>query len=290
MTTTPSTSHHLVIHGLSHHYLAWGDSTAPTVLLLHGLRSYAQTWDGLAGALAGSYRLIAPDFRGRGDSAWDPARNYFIDTYLADLEELVSLLGLDPFAIIGHSMGGAVGYAYAARHPDQVTRLIVEDIGPGSSTRTAGADRILRELRDTPSSFDSLEDVRAYWRRVRPDITDDALDSRVQHTVRPGADGRWEWKLDMRGIAEARSSGDPGRSVDLWDCVEALRCPTLVIRGSRSDFLPAQTCEQLAERQPLIRWVEVPAAGHYVHDDNPAAVVDLVTGFLAGTTAGQDAR
>lgn len=286
MTTGAPASRYLTVQGLPHHVLLWGDPGAPVVVLLHGLRSYAHTWAELAAALAGSYHVIAPDFRGRGGSAWDPAQDYYQDTYVADLEALVAQLGLDRFALIGHSLGGAVGYAYAARHPERVTRLVVEDIGPGSSTQTPGAGRILRELADTPTDFESLDQVRAYWRRIRPGISDEALESRVRHTVRPGDGGRWKWKLDMTGIANARRAVAPGRSVDLWACVEALRCPTLVIRGARSDFLPVQTCQDLARRQPLIRWAEVPDAGHYVHDDNPEAVIHLVTAFLTGTPAG----
>lgn len=279
------TSHHVVINGLNCHFLRWGDDRRPAVLMLHGLRSYAQTWDPVARALSGTHAVIAPDFRGRGDSAWDPDRDYFTNAYVGDMEKLVASLGLTRFGIIGHSMGGTVGYAFAARHPDQVEALVVEDIGPGSSTDTAGADRILRELRDTPTSFDSLAAVRAYWRDTRPGITDDALRSRIAHTVRPDGDGRWEWKLDMQGIAAARRSGDPAGPVDLWACVEALRCPTLVLRGARSDFLPVSVCREMADRQPLLRWAEIPEAGHYAHDDNPAEFLRLVTGFLAGAPA-----
>lgn len=271
------------INGLVHHYLAWGDGDAPAVLLLHGLRSYAQTWEPVAQALCRTHLVIAPDFRGRGDSAWDPKRDYFADTYVRDVEGLVTFLGLSHFSIIGHSMGGTVGYAYAARHPEQVDTLVIEDIGPGSSTDTAGAGRILRELAATPGGFTSLDAVRDYWRRLRPDITEDALASRIAHTVRPGANGGWQWKSDMAGIAEARRGGDPGRSVDLWACVDALCCPTLVIRGARSDFLPVETCVQMARRQPFVQWAEVEGAGHYAHDDNPAAFIELVTDFLAGT-------
>jgi pimeloyl-ACP methyl ester carboxylesterase len=279
---TEPTSHHALINGLTCHFLRWGDDRRPAVLLLHGLRSYAQTWEPVARALSGTHAVIAPDFRGRGGSSWDPDRDYFTNAYVDDIEKLVALLGLTRFSIIGHSMGGTVGYAFAARHPDQVAALVVEDIGPGSSTDTPGADRILREMRDTPDSFDSLDAARAYWRAIRPDITGDALTSRIEHTVRPSADGRWEWKLDMRGIAAARRSGDPAGPVDLWACVDALRCPTLVIRGARSDFLPVSVCRQMADRQPLLRWTEVPGAGHYAHDDNPAAFIRLVTDFLLG--------
>ena len=85
----------------------------------------------------------------------------------------------------------------------------------------------------------------------------------------------------MAGSAAARQSGDPAGSVDLWACVESLRCPTLVIRGARSDFLPAQTCTEMAQRQPLLQWAEVEGAGHYVHDDNTRAFIELVSKFLA---------
>ena len=281
MTMTMPGSRYLTINGLTQHCLTWGRPTSPAVVLLHGLRSYAHTWDRLAASLTDRYLLIAPDLRGRGDSAWDPARDYYPDTYLTDLEGLVDQLELDRFTLIGHSLGGTVSYAYAARHRERVTRLVIEDIGPGSSTHTPGADRVLRELTDVPTRFASLDAVRDYWRRLRPGISDEALDSRVRHTVRPASHGRWEWKLDLQGIAEARRTPAPDRSPDLWACVDALRCPTLVIRGGRSDFLSAPTCEQLARRQPLIRWAEVPGAGHYAHDDHPDAFTALVTDFLA---------
>jgi esterase len=271
-------SRQVLINGLTCHYLRWGDDdTAPAVLLLHGLRSYAQTWEPVARALCGSYLVIAPDFRGRGRSSWDPRRDYYTNAYVRDVEVLAARLGLGRFSIVGHSMGGAVGYAYAARHPDRVDALVVEDMGPDPST-----GRIVRELRETPQRFDSLDAVRAYWRRIRPDITDDALGSRIEHTVRQGPDGGWEWTLDMAGIAAARLGADPAGPLDLWACVADLRCRTLVVRGGASDFLPAGTCVRMARRNPRLAWAEVPGAGHYVHDDNPAAFIKLVTDFLSG--------
>lgn len=281
ITTTPS-SRHATINGLTCRYLEWGESDAPAVVLLHGLRSYARTWEPVARVLSEGYRVIAPDLRGRGASSWDPKRDYYVDAYVSDLEGLAGLLGLTSFGLVGHSLGGAVSYAFAARHPEQVTALVVEDIGPGSSTNTDGAARILREMRETPTGFDSLEAVRAYWRRLRPDITDAALASRIENTVRRTDEGRYEWTLDMTGIAAARLAGDPAGPIDLWTCVDALRCPALVIRGARSDFLSGETCEQMAHRQPSLRWAQVPGAGHYVHDDNPTGFIRRVSEFLAG--------
>ncbi|HTI22689.1 MAG TPA: alpha/beta hydrolase [Kutzneria sp.] len=275
-------SHVVPVNGLHYRYLRWGDGDSPVVLMLHGLRSYAHTWEPVARALSDTHLVIAPDFRGRGESSWDPRHDYHTDAYARDIQALVESLGLKRFSVVGHSMGGTVGYYYAARHPDQVDKLIIEDIGPGSSTHTAGADRIVREMRETPNSFDSLDAVRAYWRGIRPDITDAALDSRIEHTVRRTPDGCWAWKLDMAGIAAARITADPAKAVDLWRCVGELRCPTLVIRGARSDFLSADACERMAERQRLVEWTQVAGAGHYVHDDNPVEFTRLVTAFLLG--------
>lgn len=284
MSATTPTSHTVTVGGLSHRYLQWGRDDKPAVLMLHGLRSYAQTWDPIAASLSATHRVVAPDFRGRGDSDWDPERQYFTGVYVTDIEGLVERLGLTQFTIVGHSMGGTVGYAYAARHPEQVSTLVVEDIGPGSSTETPGADRIVREMLSTPTGFASIERAREYWRGIRPAITEQALQSRIEHTLRPGEDGRWEWKLDMAGIAAARIAGDPA-PVDLWACVEGLQCPTLVVRGARSDFLPASTCDDMAARQKRLTWVEIPDAGHYVHDDNPADYLRMLERALRSETS-----
>jgi esterase len=279
-----ATSEYLRLSGLRAHFLHWGDPADPPVLMLHGLRSYAATWEPLAQELARDHWVLALDFRGRGGSEWDPERSYFTETYVADVEEWVQQLGLRTFTMVGHSMGGTIGYVYAARHPDQVTRLVVEDIGPGSSTSTEGADRIRREMTSTPESFPSLEAARDFWRRARPGMPDAAIESRLDHTL-DEVDGQWVWRLDMAGIAEARLSGDPAQGIDLWACVESLQCPTLVVRGACSDFLPQATCAEMAARQPLLSWHTIGAAGHYVHDDNPQDYIEVVSRFCRGAAS-----
>lgn len=268
------------LNGLRAHYVEWGDPQAPPVVLLHGLRSYARTWEAVAAGLAGRFRLIALDHRGRGDSDWDPAGDYRTEAYVSDLEQFADSLALERFTLVGHSMGGTNAIVYAARNPGRVRLLVIEDIGPGSSASGAGAERIRRELAQTPRRFAGIAEARAYWRGVRPDISAAALESRVQHTVRRLPGGGVTWKFDLEGIARARLDPDPARHVDLWPHVVALRCPALFIRGARSDFLPAATCAEMAVRQPLLSWAEVPAAGHYVHDDNLAGYLAALRDFL----------
>jgi len=276
----PGRSAYLTLNGLDAHYRQWGDPGSPPVLLLHGLRSYSATWEPLAADLARDHWVLALDARGRGESAWDPERRYVTESYVADIEDWVGQLGLARFAMVGHSMGGTTGYVFAARHPDLVERLVVEDIGPGSSTTGPGSERIVREMAGIPPSFDSLEAAADYWRGLRPTLSVSAVASRLSHTLRRRQDGSWVWRLDMAGIAQARLEGDPARGIDLWRCVEELACPTLVVRGELSDFLSATTCEEMARRQRLLRWATVDGAGHYAHDDNPEQYAALVGDFL----------
>lgn len=272
-----------LINGLHLRVREWGDAGLPAVVLLHGLRGFSGTWRYLARRLAGQYRLIALDQRGRGDSEWDPGHNYYTDAYLADLEALVDQLKLDRFTLLGHSMGGTTSYVYASRHPDRLRALIIEDIAPGSSIQGAGAERIVNEMAKLPVGFASWTEARAYWRAARPSLSDAAIDERVAESLTATPTGTITWRYDAEGIRQTRMHPDPARIVDLWPVVDSLRIPTLIIRGGRSDFCPLATVETMASRNPHIRQVTVPDAGHYVHDDAPETFGTLVHGFLDET-------
>lgn len=276
----PAREHDLHVQGVRTHLVEWGDPAAPPLLLLHGLRSYARTWEPVAARLGHRFRLVAADARGRGDSGWAPASTYTTEQYVHDLEDVVEALGLGSFALLGHSMGGTTALVYTARHPDRVSRLVIEDVGPGSSAASAGADRIRRELAATPRRFPDLDAVRDWWRAARPGITAAALASRVEHTVVAADDGGWRWRFDLDGITAARRADDDRGRVDLWPCVAALRCPTLVVRGAESDFLPVEVAREMARRAPDLRVVDVPGAAHHVHDDEPATFLDAIETFL----------
>jgi pimeloyl-ACP methyl ester carboxylesterase len=260
----------------------WGSPGSPPVVLLHGLRGFSGTWRNLANALSRDWRLIAIDQRGRGESDWDPAANYYTDAYLSDLETLVGELNIGRFVLVGHSMGGTTAYVYAAKHPDRVEALIIEDIAPGSSASGEGAERIKREMAALPNDFDDWTAARAYWRRLRPNVSEEALEQRVVESLRETPVGRIGWRYDAAGISSTRLNPDPGRIVDLWPIVESIRVPSLVVRGERSDFCKLDAVLEIEIRNRAFTHVTVAGASHYVHDDAPEAFAGLVQGFLAG--------
>ncbi|MBT2792095.1 alpha/beta fold hydrolase [Paraburkholderia strydomiana] len=265
--------------GLRLRYIEWGDRDAPPIVMLHGLRSYAHTWEPVAASLSDRYRSIALDQRGRGASDWDLERDYYAAAYVRDLEVLVDALALKRFVLVGHSMGGTNAFVYANAHPQRLAGLVIEDMGPGASVDSGGASRIKRELQTTPDWFASWDEARAFWRRQRPNISEVALDSRVMHSLKE-YNGKIVWRHDGAGIAAARLAATPDQLVDLWPIARRLTAPTLVLRGGDSDFLSAAVAEEMTISNPRIRAVSIPGATHYVHDDQLASFNEALTAWL----------
>ena len=108
-------------------YRVWGSPGAPRLVLLHGLGDGAADWDGVAPAFAGRWRVYAPDLRGHGRSG--RPGDYSVELMEADVLGFLDALELGRVDLIGHSMGGLVGYLLAGDHPERVRRLILEDVG-----------------------------------------------------------------------------------------------------------------------------------------------------------------
>lgn len=269
-----------VVAGLRFHITEWGPVSAWPVVMLHGIRGYGETFRGLAEALQPHVRAIAFDQRGRGNSDWDATWNYYTDAYVSDLAGLVERLRLARFDLLGHSMGGINAIVYAARHPQRVRRLVIEDAGPGAFESSAGAARIRHELAMTPDRFSSWEAAATFMRRLRPTVTEEARQQRLRSMLKPLADGGFTWRYDHAGITATRLDPDPTRLVDLGPYVQALACPTLVLRGGRSDYLQSEMVRRMCELNRRISAVEIPDAGHYIHDDQPTLFVEAVTDFL----------
>lgn len=263
-------------NGLRLHYLEAGDASRPTVVLVHGLRGSAHTWNALVADLESQYHTLALDLRGRGESDWSPKEKYTRDHYVQDLEQFADQVCPERFILLGHSLGGAIGYVYAAARPDRVRALVVEDMGPLTNPPALGGERIAREMNATPATFGSWTEAEAFARTSRPGVSEDVIASVAESSLKQTAEGAVTWKYDLDGIRAAR-----GRIGDLRPSIEALCCPTLVLRGAQSDILLADNARWIAQANSAIRCVDITGAGHFVHDDNLQDFNQEVAAFLA---------
>jgi pimeloyl-ACP methyl ester carboxylesterase len=268
---------YLELNGLNLHFLEWGSPAASTVLLLHGYGNCAATWTALAESLSDRYHLLAPDFRGHGDSQWDDAGHYGLRYHVADITALIDILGINELAIIGHSMGGQVALAYAAACPSKVSRVICVDIGPELSPRSEARLKQTSSLRR--DVYDSLDEVTDYLEIVDPYASHELLRGEAADLTRKNSDGRFVWKHHYR-LAKRASPGKRLNAAGRWETVSYVKCPTLIIRGERSDLLDAEVARKMTGVMNQAELVEITDAGHYVHRDQPLLFAEAVRRFL----------
>ena len=269
------TDRNIQVNGMNFHYLEWGNAADPTVLMLHGNSQQAHSWDFVSLALSEKYHVVALDQRGHGDTDWATDGDYSIEAQVADLDGFVQASGITGFVLMGHSMGGRNSYVWASRNPGTLKCLIIVDTGP--ETQRRGSERI-RSFKELPDELDSFEEfaqrVMEYTGRSREQVM-----GALKYSIRERPDGKWTWKYDkaMRNPALRESSWTPEQ---LWECVRRIDCPTLVMRGDRSDLFLEETMQRMQQAIADCETVTISGAGHLVQGDNPAEFVVAVQGLL----------
>ena len=264
--------------GLALHYRDYpGSAERPPILCIPGLTRNARDFEGLAERLAGDWRLICVDLRGRGQSghARDPA-SYVPINYVADLEKLISELGLARFILFGTSLGGIVTMLLAAAGARRIAAALLNDIGPEIERR--GIDHIQSYLGRAQNWPTWLHAARALRENHRDRYPDWALDDWLVYAKRIARltpTGRIILDYDMR-IAEPFRSPEPELGSDLWPAFDALAgVATLVVCGEHSDLLSVETLARMQARHPAMTSVTVPRVGHAPTLDEPEAVAAI---------------
>lgn len=254
----------LIVNGLELHYLEWGEADAPPVVCVHGYTGSADAFNALARRLGDRFRILAPDVRGHGESAWATDGAYGYLDQMSDIAALADRLEIEKFVLIGTSMGGVIAMAYAGAHPERLTALVLNDIGPDIEP---GSTRITGMVTSRPDSFATLGEAKAYRAANSPILA--ARPAADQHelalgVLREGRDGRWVWKMDPLYIEQraARVASSAPVRAALWPVLRALPCPTLVVWGAQSDVLSQAQAQRMIDALPRGELVTVPGVGH----------------------------
>lgn len=283
------TSNHLTLRQVSCHYLDWPASTASThlpAIFLHGFADTARSWAPIAPALTQiGRRVIAPDLRGFGQSAWVGAGGYYhFPDYVADVDALVRALGIERFVLIGHSMGGTVATLLAGSRPELVAGLaLLEGLGPPDHGVEHAPDRFrqwLDDLRDDGRSRQrsvSREEALRRLERQHPGLPPDFLDKQLDHLLIEESPGRFRWHLDP---LHRTTSPTPFLAATYRAFAARVRCPTLLLDGGDGGFHPPDEPERVAAfSRPSVR--SIPDAGHMMHWTRPETVAEELLRFLS---------
>jgi len=274
--------------GLAYHVLEWGadEPHDHTVLLLHGFLDIAWSWRATVEAgLAGRFHLVAPDFRGHGDSDRVGAGGYYyFADYLADVHALVKQVGRTRVSIVGHSMGGSVASYYAGSFPSRLHRLaLLEGLGPPAQS-PPGPERVVawlngwERVRATPPrSYASVDEAAARLREHDRLLDATLARELAEHGTFEGADGRRRFKHDPLHA----TTGPYGYQLDsaqrFW---RAITCPVLLVDGAESEY----RLMDVADRVNCFMQVHheiLPGAGHMMQRHQPAPLATLLADFLS---------
>lgn len=257
------------------HWSGSSDPAATTLVLLHGLTDSGECWPDAVGRWQGTYRIAAPDARGHGASprytadqlAADPIELMYRDT--VDLVSEISGGGADPVVLIGHSMGGGIAAAVAARHPDLVRAAVLED--PAWFDQVSWADR-----------HESAVERVATCQEFRDDIETAMALGKAENAGWPEAElgpwGRAKADSDLGFLATGLAFLDTP-----WTAIAAaVSVPTLVVTGTHDVILGPQIRRAIeALGNDHLEVAVVDGAGHCVRRDRPEAFHARVDPWLA---------
>ncbi|HEX4278823.1 MAG TPA: alpha/beta hydrolase [Bryobacteraceae bacterium] len=263
----------LEVNGIRLHYLDWGSPSKPPFIMLHGISRVAHQFDHLAPSFTANYHVIAIDMRGHGDSGWSPEGAYVVEDYVKDLEAFVDKLNLRALTLLGNSTGGRVVQVYAGLHPDRMSRLIVEDVGPERTNEIASA--FTRQVRNEANGWASEDELVAFLKKSNARTPEPILRSYAHFASKQRDDGRIVWKRDpnlAKGFVPT----------ELWRFVSQIKCPTIYIIGGASRIVPPETQQKLKDTLPDVQIVVMPGLGHYPDQEATADFIPIVQSFLAG--------
>lgn len=278
--------------GLSLYYREYG-SGERVALCLPGLTRNSKDFHPLASHLAGpaggSWRVLCPDLRGRGQSQRDPNwKNYLPPTYVQDVWTLLDGLGIPEVVVIGTSLGGLMAMLMADQQPQRLRGVVLNDVGP--EITPGSLQRLMAYVGRTPPQPDmqaATAQVRNAYELAFPDMGAEFWSRLSENTWRLNEDGTVEPDFDpavgdsLRHVAKMmpllgwlRRLGlrrIKGSNLDPWDNFRALRMPTLLLRGAISDVLSPEITARMRTLKPDLQVVEIPGRGHAPTLDEPLA-------------------
>ena len=241
------------------------------LLILHGLFGSKRNWLSIAKPLSEFAQVIAVDLRNHGESAHAPTMTY--PEMAEDVIHLADQLGLDHITLAGHSMGGKVAMIAALHHPDRIKRLLVLDIAP--VYYQSGFARYLDVMQSMP--LDRISSRREAEQHLASEIANDLVRQFLLQNLRREG-GSFHWRINLQGIRDNLSeiAGFPDVGAET-----TYSGPSLFVAGGRADYLTSAHEPTIRRYFPKAVLHTINNAGHWLHAEEPAAVLDAFRQLLS---------
>jgi len=293
-----SRSEFVPIRSLQYHVRVWGEASPDKtpLVLLHGWMDVAASYQFVVDALSHAHYVIAPDWRGYGQTPSGGADNFWFPDYLADLDFLLDHYAPDAQVnLVGHSMGGNVAMLYGGVRPERIRRLVnLEGFGMPATTPDEAPRRFARWMGELKKlhrgemdlkSYDAAAGVARRLMRTNPRLGPDKANWLAQHWAQENAEGRWQILGDP---SHKITNAQLYRLDELLEVYRRISMPVLSVEASsdslslwwKGKFTLAQYHERL-KTVPQVEIVRIENAGHMLHHDQPEIVAGLIERFIA---------
>ena len=283
------TSQTFISQRLRLNYVDWGNRDAPPLVLVHGGRDHARSWDWVAEDLCTDWHVTAFDHRGHGDSDWVSDGNYMANDMVYDLAQFIHQLDRGPVTIVSHSMGGNVALRYAGTLPDMVRKIVaIEGLGPrparqAEQRETPYPERMAEWIGKKRAASGRIprkyESIEAAFRRMIEEnkfLTEDQARHLTLHGVNKNEDGTYSWKFDPHlNVWGVEDVADEFQH-QTWAAITA---PTLLLYGADSWASNPEGDGRL-DHINNAEVIEFENAGHWLHHDQFDRFMKTIREFL----------
>jgi pimeloyl-ACP methyl ester carboxylesterase len=262
-------------------YRGFGARGGTPVLLMHGANYFdSYDWIGVAEALASDREVATFDKRGFGESGWSPSKDYSVDANMGDILAVIGELKWERPIVVGHSASGRLAVSFVANFPDKAARLVIVDSG---FAREEGSSGGRPTAGNPPLVFESVEAAMAHFAKLSnpPRISHDR--ERAQAALVKVEKG-YMLKRDpdfQNTKPQGEGANLPQRaSRDVWQELATVKCPTMIVRGLRSDRYTPEIIARISRDYPSVEWATVNSQ-HDVADQAPQELVAAIRKFSA---------
>ena len=276
-------AHEVELHG--HRVIYRTAGSGPAVLLIHGMVNSSRHWEAVALRLADSYRVVAPDLIGHGDSA-TPRGDYSLGAHAASIRDLLATLGVERATVVGHSLGGGVAMQFFYQFPQRTERLVLvssgglgQEVSPLLRAAALPGAAVLLRVAAQPWLVDALDAAgeRLRARGRSKGVYFQAIARALRPLQQPGA--RRAFLQTLRSVIDVH-----GQRVSARDRLYLLGdMPTLLVWGERDRTIPLEHGLAAAREIPRCRFETLPRAAHFPHLEDSDGLAAVLRDFLVAT-------